>query len=129
MVPAIHKAVARGDLKAVQKFAKKNLDILETPMGDYESLAIDKARFIFVGPRSTPLINAAMHGKEDIVDFLLDKGVDVDAEDYRQETALNVASCYNHIGVVKLLLNKGEADVNQVNCLERYVCLIHRIVM
>eukprot|EP01137_Pigoraptor_chileana_P011401 Opistho-2@62209 len=49
----------------------------------------------------------------ELIDLLLNRGADVNANDNRRWTALHFASVYGHIDVVTLLLDRG-ADVNAV---------------
>jgi hypothetical protein len=66
--------------------------------------------------RATPeeLIDAAKSGNAEAVKALLDKGVDVNAADKDDTTALIYTSMHGHTETVKTLLDKG-ANVNAVN--------------
>lgn len=59
----------------------------------------------------TPLMEAAYHGKADIVRLLLDRGADVKASNDGGWTALMLSSSAGSAEVVRLLLDKG-ANVN-----------------
>ncbi len=49
-----------------------------------------------------------------IIDYLTENGVDADAEMYEnKQTALFRATDLQHLSIVKLLVNKGKADVNK----------------
>jgi len=66
------------------------------------------------------LMIASQNGRADIVQFLLDKGVGVNARDEDGITALMRASQKGRNKVVQLLLNKG-ADVNAIHKNSDYV--------
>jgi ankyrin repeat protein len=53
---------------------------------------------------------AASKGNEDVVQLLLERGADINAEDHRGWTALHAAAVNGHVDVVRLLLERG-ADV------------------
>ena len=59
----------------------------------------------------TPLIVATARGLGNMVEFLIDHGADVDAEDKRGATALYYATEQNHESIVRCLLAAG-ASVN-----------------
>lgn len=59
----------------------------------------------------TPLHFAAQAGQKDIVEFLIAKGADVNAETIKGETPLQFAADNDHKEVVELLIEKG-ADVS-----------------
>lgn len=67
------------------------------------------------GAHLTALYVATLKGNEAIVDMLLNTGiVDVDAiTDCDNTTALHSACTHNHLVIVKLLIEKGHADVNK----------------
>jgi ankyrin repeat protein len=58
----------------------------------------------------TPLMRAALDGKEEMVEKLLLHGAKVDACDLDQRTALMLAANRNRLGTVKLLLQQGKAN-------------------
>lgn len=60
---------------------------------------------------STALIAACHADSEEIVEMLLDKGADVNAQSGNQGSALRLASLLGYEKVVEMLLGKG-ADVN-----------------
>ncbi len=60
------------------------------------------------------LITAAKVGDTNIVQGMLNKGIDVNAKDSGGNTALIWAAWYGHIDTAKLLLDNG-ADVNIKN--------------
>lgn len=57
--------------------------------------------------RSTALHLAAEHGNEDAVRYLIKWGVDLEAENARAETALQIAEHEWHEAIVKILVKKG----------------------
>ena len=59
---------------------------------------------LFKGRRDLELVNAAMEGNLELVRQLLDEGVNVNAKDKHDVTALMAASTVGHTEVVKLLL-------------------------
>ena len=73
-------------------------------------------RFVRVRYGSKPLHNAAMRGHKDVVQILIDQGVDCDRENQWGETPLWMAAFYGHTEVVKHLLDVGanpnKADVH-----------------
>ena len=71
-----------------------------------------------LNPNGTPILIAVDKAKEDgskleIVEFLLDKGADVNTEDTVDYTPLKAATMGTNLDLVKLLLDKG-ADTNKV---------------
>ena len=62
-------------------------------------------------PGWTPLIYAAFEGRDDVVEFLVANGADLNALAPNQATALMIASRNGHLGTVKLLL-KANANPN-----------------
>ena len=62
----------------------------------------------------TALHRAVAGGHQEIVEFLLNKGADVNAQDREGRTPLHYASERGHKDVAKLLIDKG-ADVNAKN--------------
>ena len=57
--------------------------------------------------KRTPLMLAAAEGKEGAVQWLLQAGSQLQAKDYRQQTALTLAGANHHSSVVDLLLRHG----------------------
>ena len=50
---------------------------------------------------------AALNNRRDVVDYLLDVGVDADTRPYRDTTALHFAIQCNRAGMVRHLLDRG----------------------
>ncbi len=93
-------AIRQGDLQTVKSLGEKNSKLLRSRDGR----------------GSTPLLLAAYYNREDIVDYLLEKGVDVDDKDGAGNTAL-IGCCFKgYTGVAKRLIRAG-ADVNATNTL------------
>ena len=84
----IHDAAWKGDLELVKKLAEENNHLLT---------AVDNRN-------CTPLHYACDGGHSDIVEFLLNNGVETDRRDVDGDTGLHWASFAGHPAVVKLLL-------------------------
>ena len=59
----------------------------------------------------TPLSLAAMHGHEEVVRLLIERGIEIDSRDYQEQTPLSWAASRGHEAVVRLLVELG-AEVN-----------------
>lgn len=90
------KASYEGDLAKVKKLYDEGADINAESKANYDT---------------TALVTAANSGKIEVVNFLLDKGVDVNQKTSGKSTALSGALLGGHVDMVKLLISKG-ADVN-----------------
>eukprot|EP00913_Durusdinium_trenchii_P033241 g31118.t1 len=84
----------------------------ETELGNAEvvRLLLDNgadlhAREKFVG--GTPLHHAALHGRTNVVNVLLERSPDLEALNRKRQTPLHVASLYGHLDTAKILLEKG----------------------
>ena len=53
------------------------------------------------------LVFAALNDRREVVDYLLDAGVDVDARPYRNTTALHFAVQFGRVEMVRHLLHRG----------------------
>ncbi|MFN8342971.1 MAG: ankyrin repeat domain-containing protein [Cyclobacteriaceae bacterium] len=92
-VPAmdIHTAVVSGNLQVVQQHIAAGSDInVRDPFGG-----------------SSPLISAAVFGKTEIAQVLLDAGASIDFQNNDGSTALHSAAFFGRPEIVKLLLAKG----------------------
>jgi hypothetical protein len=93
------KAVEEGDMKKVQDFIEKGIDV---NLKDEDDNGF---------PGESALYKAAYKGHVDMVKFLIDKGADVNSENMHHETGL-FAACYKaNLEMVEVLVEKG-ADVN-----------------
>jgi ankyrin repeat protein len=125
---ALHQAVRRNDLKAVEALIRRGADVKAatrygiTPIGlaARNGNAAILRRLLEAGadPNTatsggeTALMTAARTGNAESVTLLLDRGADVNAKDtVRAQTALMWAVTENHPAIVKLLAARG-ADVN-----------------
>jgi ankyrin repeat protein len=63
---------------------------------------------------ATPLSLAVSKGREDIVQRLLEKGADVNAQDGKYGNALQAASYWGHDQIVQRLLEKGARDITPI---------------
>lgn len=86
---SIFKAVKDGDLKAVKNAIEDNGDVNATNNVGF-----------------TPLILAAMLGYEDIVEFLIEKGANVNQAN-KGYTALMEAALYDNKDIAQILLKNG----------------------
>ncbi|XP_065915162.1 transient receptor potential cation channel subfamily A member 1-like [Dysidea avara] len=62
----------------------------------------------------TLLHHAAKENRTEIIEFLVSKGCDIDADDDDEQTALHKAAMFGHAETVKVLL-ENEANVNKVD--------------
>ena len=67
------------------------------------------------GVRTLMLIEAAQDGNEALVQKLLDQGTNSNQTNDDGTTALHVAASKNHPSIVRLLLEKGRADIDRRN--------------
>ena len=92
--------------------------VLEVLPGEGFYVALDTSGpdFQFSDDKNTPLIVAARDGHTEIVRLLLERAPNttVDYVNARGCTALFSAAYYNHGEIVRLLANRGGADVNLV---------------
>lgn len=95
---AVHLAVLRGDVKAVQQL----LDVASCPV-DFKSL---KGR--------TPLMHAVMKGHLQLIKVFLDRGADIEAKDENSMTPILVAAQHGKSTAYLVLRHRG-ADVAAVD--------------
>ncbi|MEM9772065.1 MAG: ankyrin repeat domain-containing protein, partial [Cyanobacteria bacterium P01_D01_bin.73] len=61
-----------------------------------------------------PLISACQRGKEEVADFLIERGFDINARNLHDQTPLHMACRSGSLSLVKLLV-QGGADLNAVS--------------
>jgi ankyrin repeat protein len=61
------------------------------------------------------ILFAASNGHKQVVDLLVQRGVQVDAQDDKGWTALMHAAVYHHLDIVKTLVTKGKANLKMIN--------------
>lgn len=100
-----------GDMEAGERFAANGVEVQEKQRLDNPS----------------PLMAAAMGGQCEVVKFLLDKGLKIDAKNEQGQTALMAAAAANQAEVLKVLLDRGasvnERDVHRRSVLNHAVWL------
>lgn len=100
-----------GDMEAVERLAAGGVNVQEKPKIDNPS----------------PLLAASMGGQCEVVKFLLDKGLKIDAKNEQGQTALMAAATANQAEVLKVLLDRGaninERDVHRRSVLNHAVWL------
>jgi hypothetical protein len=112
LADAFVNAAGTGQLKTVEFFLQKGVEpdirgSCEQPVynmgGGFTTVSMSG---------STALICAAGHGEGRIVQFLLDRGADVNAKSDYAWTALQLAAYLGHGQVAKLLLDRGAEDIS-----------------
>lgn len=95
---AIFDACRTGDIPTIQRLYEANPQVINS---------VDPKGF-------TPLILAAYNDQREVVDFLIEKGVALDAQDAAGNTALMGVSFKGYKEIAKKLIDAG-ADVNLRN--------------
>ena len=95
---SIHEAIAADDFTAFNQHLAAGTDV-----------NLKDSRW-----GNTPLIHASYHGRQKMIDRLVLRGADLDAQSNNGWTALHVAVGQEHLGVVGQLLRAG-ADVTVRN--------------
>ncbi len=112
--------LGRGQLETAkflkEQGAKPTTLAVAAFVGDVDAVKRFTADGVTVNEKGTlnepsPLTAAAMGGQAEVVAFLLDKGLKIDARNKQGETALMAAARAGRAEVIKLLLDRG-ADVN-----------------
>jgi ankyrin repeat protein len=101
-------------------------------LGDMEAVRNFSAQSVNVSEKNTlnepaPLTAAAMGGKAEVVNFLLDRGFKVDGKNEQGQTPLMSAAAAGHAEVVKMLLDRG-ANVNATD-VHRRSALNHAVFL
>ncbi|KAF9888228.1 hypothetical protein FE257_009223 [Aspergillus nanangensis] len=103
--------VLYGESSAMDWAAKRGmLEIFQKSLDAGAPLLVDAAMAEsdnIPSVRSHPLISAAEGGHEDMVQFILDRGVSPDLQISSGYTALSVAVLYGYTSLVRLLLDHG----------------------
>ncbi len=111
-LPTVQLLIERGaDLEAQDKFGNTALAIATVRDTTDIVEILTKAGASAVGLEKANFLKAAERGNTDIVRYLLDAGVEVNAVDYAGKTALILASDRGHIDTVRFLIEAG-ADIN-----------------
>lgn len=97
MAAVFHLAVSEGDVTKVRFLMKYS-----------PGLRVDSVNKFGL----TALQQASLDGNVDIVNFLLEKGADLNCVDSDGRTALHLAAQEGHLGVVSLLVTSACANVN-----------------
>lgn len=95
---ALGDASYKGSFDVIKLFIELGADVNG---GDY-------------GAFENPLMKAARHGYLKIANFLLEKGADIEARDYKGNTPLLFAAWEGQLEMIQFLLQKG-ADINSTN--------------
>ena len=106
-------AAASGLLPLVASWVATDGSLLADP-GPYRPNWADVGRRAGSPPTDDPAeivgeayVFAAANGRRDVVDYLLDAGVDLDARPYLNTTALHFAIQFGRLGMVRHLLRRG----------------------
>ena len=78
------------------------------------SLISESSVDILDGEGRTPLIYASFSGNSEILQWLIEKGADVNTQDRRGYSALHAASQNRHVSIIQILLQSG-ANPNLVD--------------
>jgi serine/threonine-protein phosphatase 6 regulatory ankyrin repeat subunit A len=64
---------------------------------------------------ATPFLRAVLNNKIDLVEFLLDRGANINPKGFNGYTALHICACKNHPKICTFLLNRGGIDIEARN--------------
>ena len=93
---ALHRAAVRGHLEVMKRLVGAGQDVNQRDRGT----------------ERTPLMCAAVWGHTDCVEYLIQKGAQLDLEEKNNQTALHYAAMGGRLEVMKRLVDAGQ-DVNQ----------------
>jgi len=103
----LFKAVSWGQKDKIENLLKKGADI--NFLKKCWIITDGKDKFINLDEKITPLINSLFHGiDEEVLDFLIDNGADIDKETNKGNTALIFT--IEHLGKFKLYVNNLKID-------------------
>ncbi|MEE9443504.1 MAG: ankyrin repeat domain-containing protein [candidate division Zixibacteria bacterium] len=94
----IFKAAEKGDMSTIKMLLKKDPKLVT-------------ARDMKRTPGNTPLHFAASEGHTEVIEYMIEKGADVDTKSYFGITPLHVAAQNGQQKVIELLIKKG-ADIH-----------------
>lgn len=97
--PDIHDAARNGDVARVKELLEREPGLVNARANPW---------------KETPLHCAVDHRHREVVELLIAKGADVNAEDISRQTPLHEAAIRGHEEMVRLLLAHG-ADANAAN--------------
>ena len=129
-VTALHQAAWAGHVSTIELLVSRGADVDARDDNDFTPLAqavilghvTAVASLMTIGANTLPVNNdrawtllhlASMKGHEDVINFLLASGGDVNAVDNKERTALHWAAFSGHEKVIEFLLANG-SDVNAV---------------
>jgi ankyrin repeat protein len=92
----IHEAASKGDLATIKKLAEESPSLLSA---------------VTSKEQNTPLHIASMRNNIEVVKYLLEKRVDVNALNKSMCTPLHLACAKGHMSIVEELVTNGNADV------------------
>ncbi|XP_057299034.1 E3 ubiquitin-protein ligase TRIM69-like isoform X2 [Hydractinia symbiolongicarpus] len=95
----LRKIIENGDVAVLQTFLKHDEDIVKM-----------KDNF-----GCTLLILAARYNKPSMVEFLIEAGSDVYAENVTRWNAYHYSACYGHQYILQTLINHDDTNINNVN--------------
>jgi len=79
---------------------------------DLVALLVERGADINIanGNGDTPLIDAACKGKNEMLEYLLNNGADIDAKNYAGTSALDMAQNSKNSAAVEMLVNRSEGN-------------------
>lgn len=97
---ALHVACRRTSLKVAQLLVEQGVDL--------------EVRYIFLGEKSTALMDAVSDGHTDLVQILLESHTNPCTTNRYGETPLDIAMCQGSTAMIKLLIHFG-AEVTKID--------------
>lgn len=123
----LHEAVKRGNYDEVKKLLESKKYLIDTDLltyainnkrSDIAKLLIQAGADVNLADRLgyTPLIDAVLKVLPDVVQLLLEKNADVNAQrKSSRDTALMIAAANGNADIVQLIIDSGRANVNLKN--------------